>query len=64
MVVKILPNDKGTPSGKLADAEVHFTDGEMTAFGRMFRAEALVNLTEDTEVRHARIEALLNPVLS
>ena len=29
MVVKILPNDKGTPSGKLADAEVHFTDGEM-----------------------------------
>lgn len=29
MVVKILPNDKGTPSGKLADAEVHFTEGEM-----------------------------------
>ncbi len=30
MIVKILPNDKGTPSGKLADAEVHFTDGELT----------------------------------
>lgn len=30
MIVKILPNDKGTPNGKLADAEVHFTDGEMT----------------------------------
>ena len=29
MVVKIMPNDKGSPSGKLADAEVHFTDGEM-----------------------------------
>ena len=29
MVVKIMPNDKGTPSGKLADAEVHFTEGEM-----------------------------------
>jgi len=29
MVIKILPNDKGTPSGKLADAEVHFTSGEM-----------------------------------
>ena len=29
MVVKIMPNDKGTPSGKLADAEVHFTDGEL-----------------------------------
>jgi hypothetical protein len=29
MVVKIMPNDKGTPNGKLADAELHFTDGEM-----------------------------------
>lgn len=29
MVVKIMPNDKGAPSGKLADAELHFTDGEM-----------------------------------
>ena len=29
MTIKIMPNDKGTPSGKLADAEVHFTDGEM-----------------------------------
>jgi hypothetical protein len=27
MVVKIVPNDKGTPIGKLADAELHFTDG-------------------------------------
>src|SRR5436309_14349920 len=24
--VKILPNDKGNPPGKLADAEIHFTD--------------------------------------
>ncbi len=24
MVVKILPNDKGNPPGKLADAELHF----------------------------------------
>ena len=24
--VKILPNDKGNPPGKLADAELHFTD--------------------------------------
>jgi hypothetical protein len=29
MLVKILPNDKGSPTGKLADAEVHFTDGAM-----------------------------------
>ena len=27
MVVKIVPNDKGNPAGKLADAELHFTDG-------------------------------------
>ena len=27
MVVKIVPNDKGTPAGKLADAELHFADG-------------------------------------
>jgi hypothetical protein len=26
MVVKIVPNDKGSPPGKLADAELHFTD--------------------------------------
>ena len=26
MVVKIVPNEKGNPSGKLADAELHFTD--------------------------------------
>jgi len=29
MVVKILPNDKGVPSGKLCDAEVHFTEGAL-----------------------------------
>ena len=28
-IVKIVPNDKGNPSGKLADAELHFTDGEL-----------------------------------
>ena len=25
-IVKITPNDKGNPPGKLADAELHFTD--------------------------------------
>ena len=29
MVVKIVPNDNGNPPGKLADAELHFTDGEL-----------------------------------
>jgi hypothetical protein len=27
MVVKIVPNEKGGPAGKLADAELHFPDG-------------------------------------
>jgi len=27
VVVKIMPNDKGTSNGKLADAEIHFTEG-------------------------------------
>ena len=29
LVVKITPNEKGNPPGKLADAELHFTDGEL-----------------------------------
>ena len=29
MVIKILPNEKGGPSGKLAEAEVHFTEGAL-----------------------------------
>jgi hypothetical protein len=29
VTVKIVPNDKGTPAGKLADAELHFQDGPL-----------------------------------
>lgn len=29
MLVRIAPNDKGNPPGKLADAELHFTDGPL-----------------------------------
>ena len=29
MTVKIVPNEKGNPPGKLADAELHFTDGPL-----------------------------------
>jgi len=29
MTVKITPNDKGNPPGKLADAEIHFEDGAL-----------------------------------
>ena len=29
MTIKITPNDKGNPPGKLAEAEVHFGDGPL-----------------------------------
>jgi hypothetical protein len=29
MIIKIAPNDKGTPPGKLAEAELHFTHGPL-----------------------------------
>jgi hypothetical protein len=29
MVIKITPNDKGNPAGKIADAELHFVDGSL-----------------------------------
>ncbi len=29
MTIRITPNDKGNPPGKLADAELHFTEGAL-----------------------------------
>ena len=29
MTITITPNDRGNPPGKLADAELHFTDGPL-----------------------------------
>jgi hypothetical protein len=29
MMIKITPNDKGNPPGKLAEAELHFTEGPL-----------------------------------
>ena len=29
MTIKITPNEKGNPPGKLADAELHFTEGPL-----------------------------------
>jgi hypothetical protein len=29
MVIKILPNDRGNPPAKLAEAELHFTEGDL-----------------------------------
>ena len=31
LTIKIIPNDKGNPPGKLADAELHFTDPTCSA---------------------------------
>jgi hypothetical protein len=31
MTIKSVPNEKGNPSGKLADAELHFSDACSTA---------------------------------
>jgi hypothetical protein len=35
MVIKIVPIEKTGPSGKLADAELHFTDGELAGLKLM-----------------------------
>ena len=29
MIIKFTPNDKGNPPGKLAEAELHFSDGPL-----------------------------------
>jgi hypothetical protein len=29
LIIRITPNDKGNPPGKLADAELHFTGGDL-----------------------------------
>jgi hypothetical protein len=35
MVIKIVPNAKGSPAGKLADAELHFNDGDLAGLKLM-----------------------------
>lgn len=50
LVVRITPNDKGNPPGKLADAEVHFTDGaldglKLLGFGIWERRDGARNVT-------------------
>jgi hypothetical protein len=35
MTIKITPNDRGNPPGKLADAELHFTDGPLNGLKLM-----------------------------
>ena len=50
MVVTIVPNDRGNPPGKLADAELHFTDGaleglKLVGFGIWERRQGGRNVT-------------------
>ena len=35
MIIRITPNDKGNPPGKLADAEVHFDEGPLAGMKLM-----------------------------
>ena len=35
MTIKITPHDKGNPPGKLAEAELHFTDGPLEGLKRI-----------------------------
>jgi hypothetical protein len=35
MTIKITPNDKGNPPGKLAEAELHFVDGPLSGLKLM-----------------------------
>jgi hypothetical protein len=54
--IKIVPNNKGNPPGKLADAEVHFTLGATPDFDII--ENALRQLHEDSgKLRGERIEA-------
>ena len=69
MTVKIIPNDKGNPPGKLADVELHFTSGPFdgmkligfavwerrTGAGRnvTFPASAILGERRATELRAA-----------
>ena len=46
MIVKITPNDKGNPAGKLADAELHFSDGALEGLKLIgFAADPIVDDT-------------------
>jgi hypothetical protein len=72
MTVKITPNEKGNPHGKLADAELHFTDGpleglKLIGFGIWERRTGGRNLTFPARQYSVNGErrsfALLRPIL-
>ena len=59
MTVKITPNDKGNPPGKLADAELHFTEGpleglKLIGFGIWERRVPNKDVERDGHMMHHR----------
>lgn len=72
MTVKFVPNDKGTPPGKLADAELHFAGGpldglKLIGFGVWERKTGGRNVTfparQYSMNGERRSYAILRPVL-
>ena len=72
MTVKFLPNDKGNPPGKLADAELHFSGGpldglKLVGFGVWERMSGGRNVTfparQYTVNGERRSFALLRPLV-
>ena len=72
MTIKILPNEKGNPPGKLADAELHFTSGpleglKLIGFGIWERKSGGRNVTFPARQYSVNGErrsfALLRPIL-
>jgi hypothetical protein len=73
MLIKITPNDKGNPPGKLADAEIHFTEGpfvglKLIGFGIWERRGSNVRLVTFPARQYSvngerRNFALLRPIM-
>src|SRR5476649_2382534 len=72
MTVRFVPNDKGNPPGKLADAELHFTSGpleglKLIGFGIWERKSGGRNVTfparQYTVNGERRSFALLRPIV-
>ena len=72
MTVKFVPNDKGNPPGKLADAELHFSGGpldglKLVGFGIWERKQGGRNVTfparQYSVNGERRSYSLLRPIL-
>ena len=59
MTIKITPNDKGNPPGKLAEAELHFTDGPLEGLKLIGFSiwERRVDVTSQNKLRELILEA-------